>query len=99
MLGKRAQSEANKKASTELFDVHNRAALALLQARQANTLVHGHTHRPDCHRLSAQHVRWVLSDWDLDAATPRASVLRLQAEPTGTAPAALRWDRLPVTTG
>ena len=94
MLGMRAQSEANKKASTTFFDVDNRAALALLQSRQSHTLVHGHTHRPDCHALSAQHVRWVLSDWDLDAATPRASVLRLRAEPAGAAPSALRWERL-----
>ena len=94
MLGMRAQSEANKKASTTFFDVDNRAALALLQSRQSHTLVHGHTHRPDCHALSAQHVRWVLSDWDLDAATPRSSVLRLRAEPAGAAPSALRWERL-----
>jgi len=97
MLGMRAQSEANKKASTEFFDVDNRAALALLQSHQSHTLVHGHTHRPDCHSLSAQHVRWVLSDWDLDAATPRASVLRLSADTeasAGTACAPLRWERL-----
>ena len=94
MLGMRAQSEANKKASTTFFDVDKRAALALLQSCQSNTLVHGHTHRPDCHALSAQHVRWVLSDWDLDAATPRASVLRLRAEAAGAAPSALRWERL-----
>jgi len=94
MLGMRAQSEANKKASTTFFDVDKRAALALLQSRQSHTLVHGHTHRPDCHALSAQHVRWVLSDWDLDAATPRASVLRLRAEAAGAAPSALRWERL-----
>jgi len=90
----RAQSEANKKASTEFFDVDNRAALALLRACRSHTLVHGHTHRPDCHALSAQHVRWVLSDWDLDAATPRASVLRLRGEPAVAAPSALRWERL-----
>jgi UDP-2,3-diacylglucosamine hydrolase len=94
MLGMRAQSEANKKASTTFFDVDKRAALALLQTCQSHTLVHGHTHRPDCHALSAQHVRWVLSDWDLDAATPRASVLRLRAEAAGAAPSALRWERL-----
>ena len=96
MLGMRAQSEANKKASTEFFDVDNRAALALLQACRSHTLVHGHTHLPDCHSLSAQHVRWVLSDWDLDAATPRASVLRLSAGTAGAAATTptLHWERL-----
>ncbi|NBW24147.1 MAG: UDP-2,3-diacylglucosamine diphosphatase [Betaproteobacteria bacterium] len=94
MLGMRAQSEANKKTSTAFFDVDHRAALALLQARQSQTLVHGHTHMPDCHAISEQHVRWVLSDWDLDAATPRGHVLRLRAAPAGAASAPLRWERL-----
>jgi len=96
MLGMRKQSEANKKATMTFFDVDNRAALALLRARQSHTLIHGHTHLPACHALSAQHVRWVLSDWDLDASTPpRGSVLRLRAETLGT-PAALHWERLAV---
>jgi len=94
MMGMREQSEANKKATTTFFDVDNQAALALLHARQSRTLVHGHTHRPDRHALSAEHVRWVLSDWDLDADTPRASVLRLSAGPGGATPAPLRWERL-----
>jgi UDP-2,3-diacylglucosamine hydrolase len=67
-----------------------------LQACRSHILVHGHTHLPDCHSLSAQHVRWVLSDWDLDAATPRASVLRLRAEPVDAAAITppLRWERM-----
>ena len=77
MLGMRAQSEANKKASTEFFDVDNRAALALLQACRSHTLVHGHTHRPADHSfgLGSALKRYVLSDWDA-ADTPRAEVLR-----------------------
>jgi len=40
-------------------------------------MVHGHTHRPGSATLSPGFERHVLSDWDLDAPTPRADVLRL----------------------
>jgi UDP-2,3-diacylglucosamine hydrolase len=91
MLELRRQSEASKSARTIYFDVEADAALALLRSCSAATLVHGHTHKPDCHTLDAGHTRWVLSDWDLEAPVPRASVLRLQA---GTADAPLHWERL-----
>ena len=91
MLELRRQSEASKSARTIYFDVEADAALALLRSCSAATLVHGHTHQPDCHTLDAGHTRWVLSDWDLEAPVPRASVLRLQA---GTADAPLHWERL-----
>lgn len=98
MLGMRAQSEANKKASTTFFDVDNHAALALLQRCQASTLVHGHTHKPDRHALDAQHTRWVLTDWDLDGSTPRSGVLRLRAaahsRQAAATPGPLRWERV-----
>lgn len=42
-------------------------------------LLHGHTHRPAVHELGDGLQRWVLSDWDLDAAVPRADLLRLDA--------------------
>ncbi|MFM2065303.1 MAG: hypothetical protein RLZZ584_212 [Pseudomonadota bacterium] len=63
-------------------DVDHPAALAWLQAAGADTLVHGHTHRPARHVLAQGDGRtWqrlVLSDWDLDHAEPaRAQVLRL----------------------
>jgi UDP-2,3-diacylglucosamine pyrophosphatase LpxH len=85
-----------KKAAkpADIMDVTPGEVLRVLREHGYPRLVHGHTHRPDCHALSAQHVRWVLSDWDLDAATPRASVLRLRAEAAGAAPSALRWERL-----
>lgn len=58
-------------------DVDADAALAWLAQADAATLVHGHTHRPGRHALDAAHQRWVLSDWDLDGAVPRADLLRL----------------------
>lgn len=60
-------------------DVDADAALAELAQAGASVLVHGHTHRPGRHTLDATHQRWVLSDWDLDGAVPRADLLRLDA--------------------
>jgi UDP-2,3-diacylglucosamine hydrolase len=61
-------------------DVDNATALQWLIQAQANTLVHGHTHRPARHPLDPNRSRWVLSDWDLDHGTMnRASVLTLTA--------------------
>ena len=42
------------------------AVAALLREHGYPTLVHGHTHRPDCHRLQLDGrdcVRHVLADW------------------------------------
>jgi UDP-2,3-diacylglucosamine hydrolase len=58
-------------------DVDANATLTWLTQADAATLVHGHTHRPGRHALDASHQRWVLSDWDLDGAAPRADLLRL----------------------
>jgi UDP-2,3-diacylglucosamine hydrolase len=57
-------------------DVDADAALAWLGQADTRTLLHGHTHRPGQHALDATHQRWVLSDWDLDGAVPRADLLR-----------------------
>ena len=78
--GMRNESEALKRTATVYADVDTPAALAWLQAAQAQDLIHGHTHRPAHHPLGAGHARHVLSDWDLAATPPRADVLRLTAE-------------------
>ena len=44
-----------------------------LAAALADTLVHGHTHRPATHAMGPQRWRWVLSDWDLDHEAVRRS--------------------------
>lgn len=64
-----------KNTSTNRYEVNNEAAQALLQQYHANILIHGHTHRPQCHTLP-HGTRWVLSDWDLDH-DQRANYLRL----------------------
>ena len=61
-------------------DVDALAANHWLDAASAGCMVHGHTHRPGIVALDAQQSRSrvVLSDWDLDHATPpRGDILRL----------------------
>ena len=76
----RAQSEARKRSGVPYADVDAPEALAWLRTAQADTLVHGHTHKPGDHALDDRHARIVLSDWDLDALPPRGEVLVLTAQ-------------------
>ena len=75
--GLRQQSEAKKLVGNDYADVDTDAALQWLQAANAKTLIHGHTHKPATHQLDATNQRIVLSDWDASATPPRAEVLRL----------------------
>ncbi len=85
----RSQSEARKHSGEVYADVDRAAASAWLRSTQtpaqtqahiqAQTLIHGHTHRPGQHPLGDGLTRWVLSDWDAAAPTPRADILRLTA--------------------
>ena len=63
----RQKSEAAKaEKAMEIMDVNADAVAALLREHGYPTLVHGHTHRPDCHRLPIDGrdcVRHVLADW------------------------------------
>jgi UDP-2,3-diacylglucosamine hydrolase len=72
----REQSEARKRETTTYADVDTTAALEWMDAQQAQTMIHGHTHRPAVHLLDALRNRYVLSDWDGMARPPRAEVLR-----------------------
>ena len=59
-------------------DVDATAARAWLQDAGAAQMIHGHTHRPGIHEFGPGLTRHVMTDWDLDHATPgRAEVLRL----------------------
>ncbi|MES2509243.1 MAG: UDP-2,3-diacylglucosamine diphosphatase [Pseudomonadota bacterium] len=77
--GLRAQSEARKSSGATYADLDAAATRAWLQAAHAQTLIHGHTHKPAVHDLGGRLNRVVLSDWDLAASPPRAEVLRLSA--------------------
>ena len=84
----RAQSQAAQAGRTHYDDINPLPALAALQAAGAQTLIHGHTHRPTHDALDASHARWVLSDWD--AAAGRGDVLRVQASNEATKPTAIQ---------
>jgi UDP-2,3-diacylglucosamine hydrolase len=63
----RQKSEAAKaEKAMEIMDVNADAVAALLREHGFPTLVHGHTHRPDCHHLMIDGrtcERRVLPDW------------------------------------
>lgn len=88
----REQSESRKSSGASYADVDTAAALQCLQAAQATTLIHGHTHKPANHSLNPAAEpplqRLVLSDWDANASPPRLEVLRLSrgAAPMRVAP-------------
>jgi UDP-2,3-diacylglucosamine hydrolase len=76
----RSASESRKRTHASYADVDDTLASKWLMACEAQTLVHGHTHRPTTHALPSGHKRWVLSDWEADATPPRQQVLRWQGE-------------------
>ena len=77
----RAQSEAGKREKDmTIMDVTPEAVAADLAAAGGTTMIHGHTHRPGHYPLDHARSRWVLPDWDLDAAPPRGGFLDWRAE-------------------
>jgi UDP-2,3-diacylglucosamine hydrolase len=46
-----------------IFDVVPEATLELLQRLQADTVIHGHTHKPEIHKLNATQTRVTLGAW------------------------------------
>ncbi len=89
LLARQIREQGNRSATGnphDYADVDPDAARQWLQAADAKTLIHGHTHRPGEHLLSEPGAggptalrRVVLSDWDADATPPRAQALRLTA--------------------
>ncbi len=94
--GLRTQSEARKRSGATYADVDSVAATTWLRERNADHMIHGHTHKPGKHLLAAGHERVVLSDWDTAAKPPRAEVLRLTL-PDQAAGAARMARLLPAT--
>ena len=81
----RLKSESRKHSGVTYADVDSQAACDWLNHAQANTLIHGHTHKPANHKLmdtqSKIMHRIVLSDWDASATPARAEILRLSRSP------------------
>ncbi len=79
----RARSEAGKQQlAMEIMDVTPDAVAAALRAAGLRHVLHGHTHRPAHHAFSLDGEpahRWVLPDWEIEAAPPRGGGLVWQA--------------------
>lgn len=77
----RDASRQHQGEAAEWADVDPSCAQAWLIHSNCSVLIHGHTHRPGSQALSSKLVRHVLTDWELDDASPgRAQVLRFTAE-------------------
>ncbi|MGE5162137.1 MAG: UDP-2,3-diacylglucosamine diphosphatase [Betaproteobacteria bacterium] len=79
--GLRLQSDSEKSMkAADIMDVTPDAVVAALRAAGVRRIIHGHTHRPAAHVVdlgNALAERWVLPDWDLDAAEPRGGFLEI----------------------
>jgi len=77
--GARMQSETEKATKAmDIMDVTPDAVAAALARTGVRRVIHGHTHRPGTHVIDVDSVlaeRWVLPDWDSDAAEPRGGFL------------------------
>ena len=81
-----ARDESRKEQqnkSMDIMDVNQQAIAALFAETGTDTLIHGHTHRPALHVNNAVGVtlsRYVLSDWDYDAITPRGGWILIDSD-------------------
>ncbi|MBP7780036.1 MAG: UDP-2,3-diacylglucosamine diphosphatase [Burkholderiaceae bacterium] len=78
--GIRKKSQTRKQSMLSWADIDSAMACEWLHLAHADTLIHGHTHRPAVHALYGAgccHHRVVLSDWDASANPARVQVLRL----------------------
>jgi UDP-2,3-diacylglucosamine hydrolase len=77
----RRLSEAGKKRmAAQIMDVTPEAIEQALRSAGVRRMIHGHTHRPDRHRLDVDGhnaERWVLPDWDFDADPKRGGYLQV----------------------
>ena len=70
--------EAHGGKTMQIMDVTAQAVAALHSATAADIVIHGHTHRPALHRTGKQ-LRYVLPDWELDAAPARGGWIAIDA--------------------
>jgi UDP-2,3-diacylglucosamine hydrolase len=77
----RAESEARREGgpAPDYGVVDDALAREWLDAADAKTMIHGHTHQPREHDLGDGRERVVLTDWDLQAKPARREVLRVNA--------------------
>lgn len=87
----RNESENRKQGQSldSYVDLNLAATRQWLTELASTTLIHGHTHQPATHDLGDGLQRIVMSDWDLDCATPRAEALRYNTQQPE-----LGWQRI-----
>ncbi|HHB91878.1 MAG TPA: UDP-2,3-diacylglucosamine diphosphatase [Thioploca sp.] len=56
-----------KNTNVEIMDVTVEAVNEQLTKYNVTQLIHGHTHRPNCHEVDG-NIRWVVGDWNKDSA-------------------------------
>ena len=69
---------AQHNAAPEILDVNPDTVQLLFDTSQARIMIQGHTHRPACHHYLQNDqnlTRYVLPDWELEAAIPRGGWL------------------------
>ena len=71
--------EAHGGKTMDIMDVTAHAVAALHAATACDIVIHGHTHRPALHRAGKQ-LRYVLPDWELDAAPARGGWIAIDAD-------------------
>jgi UDP-2,3-diacylglucosamine hydrolase len=77
--------QAHGEKSYEIMDVTADAVAALHEATGADTIIHGHTHRPALHQdPQTGRRRYVLPDWELDAEPPRGGWIAIDEDGTIT---------------
>jgi UDP-2,3-diacylglucosamine hydrolase len=77
--------QAQGEKSYEIMDVTADAVAALHEATGADTIIHGHTHRPALHQdPQTGRRRYVLPDWELDAEPPRGGWIAIDEDGTIT---------------
>ncbi|MEB3766560.1 UDP-2,3-diacylglucosamine diphosphatase [Acinetobacter sp. MD2] len=74
---RKKSTSAQKNKSYSIMDVNNNAVKSAMPAH-IDYLIHGHTHRPAIHQLSANQQRIVLGDWRENPA--EAMILEISAQ-------------------
>lgn len=71
--------EAQGAKSYEIMDVTPDAVTDLFERTGSDTIIHGHTHRPALHQQGNRR-RFVLPDWEVDAAPPRGGWISIDSD-------------------
>ncbi len=79
---KESQEEERHK-SMQIMDVNAGAINALFYTTATRILIHGHTHRPACHKTGkgdTARIRYVLPDWEYDVKSQRGGWIAIDAD-------------------